>query len=82
MTQTELKKLRQNNAVVVSSYELSTDEMGHLESTFPELTERNVINVVDTEVMSGVILYIGTKRIDLSLKGQLQNLKQFMYEKS
>ncbi len=69
-----------DKATVMSSYRLSEEELSSIKKLFPELKNGEVINVVDSKILSGLIIKIGTKLIDLTLNGALQNLKKQIYE--
>lgn len=66
--------------VVTTPYELSEKERSDLLKSFEIDSEASVIFQVDPEIKAGVIIAHGSKRIDLSLKTELQNLKHMMYE--
>lgn len=64
---------------VTSSYELNDQEKKTIFSSLG-LSDVQVEYKVDPTVIAGVIVTFGSKIIDLSLKGQLQNFKQILYE--
>lgn len=69
-----------DKATVMSPYQLSEEELSTIKKLFPELKNGEVVNVVDPKILSGLIIKIGTKLIDLTLNGALQNLKKQIYE--
>jgi len=71
------KKIR---VVVVSAYKLSEAEINNLSDVFPQLLRSKIEYFVDENLIAGYLIKIGSQLIDLSLKGQLQNLKNKIYE--
>lgn len=66
--------------VVYSALLLSDDEKNLLYAKIPQLKGAYIEFVTDRSLIAGVIIKIGSKIIDLSLKGQLNNLAQIDYE--
>lgn len=77
-----LEKIRheKNKVTVVSGYEIGTEEKTILKNKFPVLDWRSAKFSVDKSIIAGVIITVGSKIIDLSIKGQLLNLYQTIYE--
>ncbi|NTU72986.1 hypothetical protein HGB07_02300 [Candidatus Roizmanbacteria bacterium] len=67
-------------AIVRSTYLLNDSEIGELRQLFPIMGDLPVENSIDNTLYAGVVVLVGTKRIDLSLSRGLQNLKNFIYE--
>lgn len=65
---------------VISSYKLNETDINELYEVFPQLRQAQVDYLVDEDLIAGFIIKIGSKVIDLSLKGRLQNLKNLFYE--
>jgi F0F1-type ATP synthase delta subunit len=65
-----------------STYSLNQNEIENLRQMFPIMQNKEIENIVDPALYAGVVITVGTKQIDLSLSGGLQNLKHFMYESS
>lgn len=76
------KIIKPIKAVVTSAYSLNESELAELRSQFPVMGTYEAENVVNPDIHAGLIINVGTKRIDLSLERGLQNLKQFIYEHS
>jgi F-type H+-transporting ATPase subunit delta len=76
------KIIRPTVAEITSAYQMSSEELEKLRSMFPVMGRYEVKNIVDPAIHAGIIITVGTKRIDLSLERGLQNLKQFIYENS
>ncbi|MEO6508651.1 MAG: F0F1 ATP synthase subunit delta [Patescibacteria group bacterium] len=76
------KIIRPIKAVITSAYQLNEAEISDLRVKFPMMGAYEVENVVNPDIYAGLIINVGTKRIDLSLERGLQNLKQFIYENS
>lgn len=67
--------------VIVSSYPMSRQDKSDASAKIPQLPKGSEIEYqVDERLLGGVVVKIGSKLIDLSLKGQLNNLKQKLYE--
>ena len=69
-----------DKATVMSGYELTKKEVDTIKNSYPQLRDVKLLNVVDKNIISGVIIKIGTQLIDLTLNGALQNLRNNMYE--
>ena len=66
--------------IVYSAYVLSEDEKNLLYTKIPQLKGAYIEFVTNISLIAGVIIKIGSKVIDLSLRGQLNNLAQIAYE--
>lgn len=71
-----------NKAIIESAYKLNENEISELIKKFPLMVNKEIENKIDTSLFAGVIINVGTKRLDLSLNGGLQNLKNYIYERS
>ena len=78
----KLRIIKPIKAVITSAYQLDETEIADLKTRFPVMGAYEVENIVNSDIHAGVIINVGTKRIDLSLERGLQNLKQFIYENS
>lgn len=78
------KKLSDTHRVVtvVSTYPLSKGELAMLKKNVPKLKDSVIKNEVDKDILGGLIIRIGSKMIDLSLRRELQNLKKVVYERT
>lgn len=77
----EISVLHVNGKItVMSSYKLESDELLKIKDLFPAAKDSEIINVVDENIYSGLIIKIGTRMIDLTLNGALQNLRKQIYE--
>lgn len=87
-TRKELKRVFQDKiskdkerAIVVSPHKLTSVDidliMKHIGS---KKKTADIQFEIDPSLMAGVMVRIGSKVYDFSLKGKLQNLKQSMYE--
>ncbi|MBI3619869.1 F0F1 ATP synthase subunit delta [Candidatus Roizmanbacteria bacterium] len=87
-TRLELKMLFQERldrikerVTVVSSHKLTDEEISLLfKKVGPEKKPREVEYVVDKSLLAGIVVKIGSKVMDFSLKGRLNNLQETMYE--
>lgn len=75
----ELEK-RKRQVVIVSPYKLKEDELKMIFKHFPFLSKDRVRNVVDKNLIGGVVIKFKTKVIDLSIKNQLKDLEKKLYE--
>ncbi|MEN9328683.1 MAG: synthase delta subunit [Candidatus Parcubacteria bacterium] len=64
---------------VFSPYKLTEKDLSMLHTHFPFLDASRVINMIDKSLIAGIVVKFGTKMIDLSLRTELQNLKQTIY---
>lgn len=65
--------------ILTSAYELSDEEKKTIISSL-DLLSGKIEYKVDPTLVAGVIVTYGSKIIDVSLKGQLQNFKHILYE--
>lgn len=74
--------LRTGKLVVFSAYALSSSEKEILLTILKKLGKKSyeVEYQIVKSILAGVVLKIGSTLIDLSLLGQLENLKQELYE--
>lgn len=77
-------KLHQSKKTVtiVSSYPMNQNEIEGLRKQIPFLDGVRIVNTVDESILAGVVIKFGTKMIDLSLKTELQSLKNSIYERT
>jgi F-type H+-transporting ATPase subunit delta len=65
---------------IISAYPLTDKELIILKQNIDVLDNTKIENKIDENLIAGVVIKFGTKLIDLSLKGELQNLKQLIYD--
>lgn len=68
--------------LVSSAYELDSEEIEKLYQTIDGLRQSQIDYAVDKNLIAGYVIKVGSKVIDLSLKGKLQSLKNLIYETS
>lgn len=86
----ELKKFFQERIVenkrritILSGYKLSNQEKSELALRIPIIKNAtNIVYVTDRDIIAGIIVKVGSSVLDLSLKGQVNSLKNFVYEHS
>ena len=61
---------------VVSPYQLTQSELDDLKQNIPVLHHARLENTVDRSILAGVIIKFGSKMIDLSINGELQDIRQ------
>jgi ATP synthase F1 delta subunit len=73
-----LKREKESGRLVelVSAYKLGEDEVLSVQASFDFLRNDHMVNVVDKSIIAGVILKFGSKMIDLSVRGQLDQIKK------
>lgn len=77
----EAKIIEEKNiAVIITAYELSDNEIIEMKKSIPNIKSYKTINILDKNIIAGMIIKFGTKIIDLSLQGQLRNFKKILYE--
>lgn len=76
------EKIRtENKAVTVaSSYALGAEETSLLQSKLPLLDLKTAKFIIDPSIIAGVVISVGSRVINLSLKKSLSNLKHLIYE--
>ena len=76
----ELLKNEKEKVTVISAYTLNNDELAALYKYIPRLKNSQINFAINENVIAGVVIKIGSKVIDLTLGGRLNNLKNYMYE--
>lgn len=70
----ELKSPQNRTVTVRSAYAMSSSELAQLQKSLPEMESAHLTNEVDPELIAGVIIVDGSKIIDYSVKGRLNEL--------
>lgn len=70
----ELKGPQQRHVVVKTAVKIGKAELSSLQKAVPELKDAQLTNEVDKEIIGGMVIIDGSKIIDVSLKGKLQDL--------
>ncbi|OGK34862.1 hypothetical protein A3F58_01905 [Candidatus Roizmanbacteria bacterium RIFCSPHIGHO2_12_FULL_37_9b] len=73
-------KNEKEKVTLVSANALNDEEMSALYKYIPRLKESQIDFAINKNVIAGVLIKIRSKVFDLTLKGQLNNLKNHMYE--
>ncbi len=73
-------KERKKKVVVTSAYKMDDNEKKKVIGSFPSLKNARIEYRVDSDILAGYVVQIGSKTMDLSLRGQLQNFKNLIYE--
>lgn len=71
---------KKQEVTVVSAYKLDVTEAKNLLNRFPSLKGSKVKYEIDSAIIAGYIVKIGSKVIDMSVSGQLQSFKKIIYE--
>lgn len=77
-----VEKLKRQNErlVIVSASKLSNADLVTVRKNLGLSPKAAIEQRVDEELLGGIILTVGTKMIDLSIRGQLQKFHREMYE--
>ncbi len=77
-----IDKIRQEqeNITITSATELSKEELTSLIKQFDFLKGKPITNIVDNNILAGVIISQGSRVLNLSLRFLLKNLEQSVYE--
>ncbi len=70
----ELKNPSQRVVTVKTAVELSSDQLENVKKAVPQLESAELHNEVDSSIVGGMVIVDGSKIIDLSIKGSLQDL--------
>lgn len=76
----ELLKKEKEKITLISSYPLNNQELSILYQFVPRLKKSQLDFNINKNLIAGVVIKIGSKVIDLSLRGQLNKLKNYIYE--
>ena len=76
----ESLKNEKDKITLISAYALNNNELTLLYQYVPRLKNSQINFEISKKVIAGVVIKIGSKVIDLSLWGQLNNLKNHIYE--
>ena len=60
---------------VVSPYKLHDEEINSLRKNISILEQAEISNSVDPNILAGVVIKFGSKMIDLSIKGELHDIR-------
>lgn len=66
--------------MVISAYKLNDKDIEDLKRTITGLSQSQVEYKVESDLIAGYVIKVGSKVVDLSLKGRLQSLKNLIYE--
>lgn len=74
-----VKNIEDNNEVIVMApYYLTKEEVDFLKKKFDFLDGKKIKNIINKEILGGLIILYQNKIIDLSLKGHLFQLKKLL----
>lgn len=71
---------RQQEVTVVAPYKLSSEELAEIVDQFPDLKDKQVKTAIDSRLIAGVVIKLGTKVLDLSLAQRIRNLQHLVNE--
>ncbi len=70
---------KRREVTVVAAYKVDAEEVKALKEKVPLLRVGVVKWVVDSSLIAGYVVKMGSKVLDLSLQGQLQSFKKLIY---
>ncbi len=70
---------KKKQVVLISAYKLDKKELAEVTAKIPALKKADVSLEVDPSIIAGYIVKVGSRVLDLSLSGQLQNFKKIIY---
>jgi F-type H+-transporting ATPase subunit delta len=70
---------KKKQVVLISAYKLDKKEESSIMAKIPGLKNAQIRYEVDPAIIAGYVVRVGSKVLDLSLKGQLQNFKKLIY---
>ena len=70
----------QKRVFIVAPYHLDESELNAIQGKFTLLQKAQIVQEEDKSLLGGFIIKFGSKMIDLSIKSELQKLKQSIYE--
>lgn len=73
-------RIERQRVVVYSSVGLTGDEKKLLQTKLPNISFQDALYHIDETLLAGIVITVGSKVIDLSLKGALSNLRHIVYE--
>ena len=76
----EVQASAKKKVLITSAYELESEEVEKLYQAIDGLRQSQIDYAVDKSLIAGYVIKVGSKVIDLSLKGKLQSLKNLIYE--
>lgn len=81
------KARKENNRVLckaITVYELNDEEKKKIANSLEEITEKEVEleNIVDKSIIGGIIVKVGDRVYDYSIKGQLNDLREDLLKTS
>lgn len=65
-------------ASVISTYQLNSDELKEIKKLFPILRGFKINNIVNPEILGGLVIKLESKVIDLSIAGQLKKYRKII----
>jgi len=75
------KKIKEEKEVVtvISAYPLTEEEINQIKDSWPAITGKKIVNVVDKKIIGGLIIKFDSQEIDLSIFNQLKNFRNLFF---
>ncbi len=64
---------------VISAFKIGNEEISEIKKKFPALKDALIVYEVDKSLIAGYVIKIGSKVLDVSIRGKLQNFKKLIY---
>ncbi len=74
----ERAKSKEKLFTIISAYKLSEKDLNQIRKVLSIPTDFNVVNTVDSGVLGGLVIKLGSKLIDLSIGGQLKKIRKLV----
>ncbi len=70
----QIKHPGEREVVVHSPYPLKKDELSELKKKAPFLKDAHLVNVIDESLLGGIVIVDGSRIIDVSVKGKMNEI--------
>ena len=69
---------KKSQVTIVSAYKLNSSDTAAIFKKFLTLKKANIKYVIDESLIAGYIIKVGSKVVDISIKGQLESFKNLI----
>ena len=70
----ELKSPKERHITIKTAIAMTSNDIDTLTQALPELQGATIRNEIDNEIIGGLVIVDGSKIVDMSIKGRLQDL--------
>lgn len=71
---------KQEEVTIIAPYAFSPEDLQEVIKQYPQLESKKLITIVDTSIIAGIVIKIGTKVLDLSLANKIRSLQNLVNE--